>query len=191
MGRHDWATTPACSTSDEQGRDVCTLPLSSAGLQRRRVAQPQGSLLICFYLSSFPLSLSCTPGPSLVYKRKGWVPHLVKISNTQKHFKHTSNTLHLHQRLGISSLSRSFVTPATSFRAGNMSSLELDVGTFNPNQYNSLCLPSSSSGPNTQHKFTSRRFETPTSCHRCLFPLLTHSPLSVVEPNIRPGGRST
>ena len=39
------------------------------------------------------------------------------------------------QRLGTSSLSRPFVTPYYKLGANNMSSHELDVGTFGPNQY--------------------------------------------------------
>jgi hypothetical protein len=99
------------------------------------------------YLRSFPWSIKGKVG------RPIWARFLMLRS--------TSTPLHLHQRLGTLSLSRPFVTPTTNFRAVNTSSLELDIGTFNPNQYSSLCLSSSPFGPNTQYKFTSRRYETP------------------------------
>jgi hypothetical protein len=50
----------------------------------------------------------------------------------------TSTPLHLHQRLGILSLSRPYVTSTANISACNTSCLELDVGTFCPNQYISL-----------------------------------------------------
>jgi hypothetical protein len=110
-----------------------------------------------FLFLLFLLYLLCTLGPSLVYKQEGWVPHLGEVFSTLR-----STSTPLHQRLGISSLSRQFVTPAANFRAGNTSNLKLDVRTFNLNQYNLLCLLSSPSRPNTQYKFTHRWYETPT-----------------------------
>jgi hypothetical protein len=53
--------------------------------------------------------------------------------------KGTSTPLHFHQRPRSSSLFRPFVTPTTDPSASNMSSSPLDVGTFSPNQYTTLC----------------------------------------------------
>jgi hypothetical protein len=44
----------------------------------------------------------------------------------------------------------SVYNPYCKHRAGNTSSIALDVGTFCPNQYNFLCPPRSPSGPNVQ-----------------------------------------
>jgi hypothetical protein len=99
---------------------------------RGNTAWPRGPLPLCLFTS---LSLSLSRVPEILpfaYKREGWVPHLKR---------RTSIPLHLHQRPETSSLSRQFVTPTTNFSAGSMSGLELDVGTFCPIQYTSLCPP--------------------------------------------------
>jgi hypothetical protein len=99
--------------------------------KRGNTARPRGPLPLCLFIS---LSLSHVPEIlPLVYKREGWVPHLKR--------RRTSTPLHLHQRLGTSSLSRQFVSPTANFNAANTSDLEPDVGTLCPNQYTSLCPP--------------------------------------------------
>jgi hypothetical protein len=96
------------------------------------MTRPRGSLPLCFSLSSIPLSLSLSRVPQafpLIYKRESWAP--LHGEKRKSDFKHTQLTSFI-ETWDILPLSP-VCNPYCKHRAGNMSSIALDVWTFCPN----------------------------------------------------------
>jgi hypothetical protein len=89
IGRRDRRTTPDHGASSKQGYDVEPSPSPSTSqrgnvsvnicntripLLKRRAARTQDPLSLFFFLFFLFLSLSCTPGLPLVYKREDLAP---------------------------------------------------------------------------------------------------------------------
>ena len=143
MERHDRHMTPAHSTSDEQGQDVEPSLLTSIGsvgpARRRRRTRRSRSLLLS--LSFFSFSSAVTHAFPSPIKREAGRPMKGERIETQEHGTSTrlsgNRAFSTHSLLPpetgnhfpLSSVCNPYCKPS----AGNMSSSELDVGTFRPN----------------------------------------------------------